>query len=423
MRSSAAPMDFADLEPEDVASRIADAAPTGTAIRATPYRWRDPATLPRRPWLYGRWFLRGTVACVVAPGGAGKSTMLAGTALALVVGQPILGKHVWGGPKRVWLWNLEDDLDEMARSIQAAALHHGIDPGDIEGSLFVDSAMEGAGLCTATEEAGQFRLLSPVFDALTAELLRRGIDVLVVDPFVSSHEVDENANSKIDKIAKAWGRVAKAANCCIVLVHHTSKAGAGEVTALSSRGAVALINAARSTLVINRMSVDEAGRLGIPDQDRRRYISVSDDKHNRAPAEKADWYQLASIDLGNGDDGAPGDNMAVATPWKLPDPFDNVTVHHLVMVQNAISAGEWREDAQALAWAGKAVADVLGLNVENRADKARIKSLLRQWISNRALVIVERDDAKRTSRKWIEVGDRADLAPPAQGGAGQGEAG
>jgi len=176
-------------------------------------------------------------------------------------------------------------------------------------------------------------------------------------------------------------------------------------------------------LVINRMGEDEAGRLGIPDQERRRYISVSDDKHNRAPAGKADWYQLASVDLGNGDDDVPGDNMAVAIPWTRPDPFDNVTVHHLVAVQYAISAGSWRESQQSPDWAGKAVAGVLGLNVENKADKARIQSLLREWIRNRALVVVERDDAKRTSRKWIEVGERADLAPPVQGGARQGGAG
>jgi RecA-family ATPase len=76
-------------------------------------------------------------------------------------------------------------------------------------------------------------------DALTAESLARQIDVLIIDPFVSSHEVEENANSQIDEIAKAWGRVARAANCAIVLVHQTSKAGAAEVTALSARGAVA----------------------------------------------------------------------------------------------------------------------------------------------------------------------------------------
>jgi hypothetical protein len=387
------------------------------AIVATPYQWRDPESIPPRAWIYGRWFLRGTIACVVAPGGAGKSTMLAGTTLAMVTGRPLLGKDTWDGPKRVWLWNLEDDLDELGRSIQGAALHHDIRPNEIDGRLFVDSAMEGAGLCTAVDGPDGFQLLAPVYDALTAELTRRGIDVLIIDPFVSSHTAEENHNSKIDAIAKAWARVAKAANCCIVLVHHTSKAGAGDVTALSSRGAVALINAARSTLVINRMSDEEAERLSIPDQERRRCISVGDDKHNRAPAERADWYRLASVELGN------GDNVAAVEPWKVPDPFDGVTVHDLARVQALIADGEWRADPQAEAWAGKAVAGVLGLKVEIAADKRRIKALLQTWISNGALRIETRDDKKREPRKWIVCGEMMNAAQPSQSRVGQGWAG
>lgn len=53
MRNATAPMDFADMEPDDVASRIAVATHTGTAIRATPYRWPDPRSLPTRQWLLG----------------------------------------------------------------------------------------------------------------------------------------------------------------------------------------------------------------------------------------------------------------------------------------------------------------------------------------------------------------------------------
>lgn len=245
---------------------------------------------------------------------------------------------------------------------------------------------------------------------------------MIVDPFVSSHEVDENANSKVDKIAKAWGRVAKSANCCIVLVHHTSKAGAAEVTALSSRGAVGLTDASRCTLVINRMQEDEASRLGIPNEERRHYISVSDDKHNRTKAEKADWYQLNSVDLGNGDDDAPGDSMAVLAPWSAPDPFEDVTVRHLMAVQSAISAGRWRENWQSPEWAGNAVADVLKLNVKTKADVARIQAVLKVWINNKALVVVERPDSIRKLRKWIEIGEPANLAPPARGGAEQGGA-
>lgn len=185
--------------------------------------------------------------------------------------------------------------------------------------------------------------------------------------------------------------------------------------------AVALINATRSTLVINRMTPEEADRLGIADQDRRRFINVSDDKHNRAPAEKADWFQLVGIDLGNGGIGL-GDNVAAVAPWTLPDPFDDITTRDLAGVQKAISEGERRENAQAAQWAGKAVATVLGLDAEKKADKSRIKSMLRTWISNGFLRVVEREDKNRDLRKWIETGDPVDLAAPVQGAARQGAA-
>lgn len=411
----------------DIESRIAAAPAIGLApvIHATPYAWREPATIPMREWVFGHWFLRGTIACVVAPGGVGKSTLMAGMALSLATGRPFLGKSVWEGPKRTWLWNLEDDLNELSRSIQAAALHHGISPAEVAETLFVDSGMEGATLCTAVEDGTGFRVLMPVYEALRAELIARRIDVLVVDPFVSSHSVSENDNGKIDAVAKAWARVAKDANCVIVLVHHTNKAGAGDVSALSARGAVALINAARCTLVLNRMADEDAERLGITKAERRRYLAVTDDKHNRAPAEGGSWFRLVSVDLGNGGMGGavPGDNIAVAEPWKLPDPFDGLAAHHIAKVQEAIAGGEWRENAQSPAWAGRAVAHVLGLDPDEKAAKARIKSVLQAWIGNNVLKVVVRDDHKREPRKWIEVGERVEAAPPAQGWARHGAAG
>lgn len=391
-------------------------------IRATPYVWRDPATIPPRPWLFGRWLLRGTCAAAVAAGGMGKTTWIAGAVMSLVSANPYFGKSVWGGPKRVWLWNLEDPLDEMARAIQAAALHYGLSESDLEGRLFIDTAMDGAGLCTAVEDAAGFRLIKPVYEQITAELIARQIDVLVIDPFVSSHEVEENANTKIDSIAKAWARVAHDANASVILVHHTSKAGAVEVTALSARGAVALVNACRSALVFNRMSEDEAARFSIEDDaERRRYFTVQDDKHNRAPAEQADWFKLVSVDLGNGGEGF-GDSVGVATRWSPPDPFDGLTGDHLYRVQIAIADGSYREDWQSPAWAGVAVANVLGLDAKAKADRARIRRLLATWIANGALSVVDRPDNTSRPRKWIEVGQWQNnaVSPPRNGGVENG---
>jgi hypothetical protein len=393
-------------------------------VSATPYAWCEPETIPPRPWVYGHWFLRGTVTAVVAPGGIGKTTLLSGSALSMITAQELLGKTVWEGRKRVWIWNLEDAMDELNRSIQAAAKHFGLVRQDVEGWLFVDSALEGATLCTAVEDDAGFRLIAPVFEAIVAELVMRKIDVLIIDPFVSSHEVEENANSKIDKIAKAWSRVAKAANCAIVLVHHTSKAGSGEVTALSARGAVSLVNACRSALVLNRMDAEVADRFGFDDRERRRYFTVQDDKHNRAPAENADWYRLASVDLGNAMGERPSDSVGVAEPWNTPDPFEGLSGQHLYRVQKAIDGGEWRENWQAADWVGNVVAETLGLDPANKQHRARILQMVKTWVREGALIVVERLDAKRMTRKFVEVGkwQNDTSATPSVSGAGRGVA-
>jgi hypothetical protein len=167
------------------------------------------------------------------------------------------------------------------------------------------------------------------------------------------------------------------------------------------------------------MDTDEANAFGIEgDQERRRYFTVHDDKHNRAPAEKASWFQLTSVELGN------GDSVGAVLPWSPPDAFDGIRPHDLYRVQLAIAEGEWRKDPQAVAWAGRAVADVLGLNTDKKADRSRITSMLKTWIENGALTTVTRDDASRRPRQFIEVGhwENDASAPPRTTGAEHGVA-
>jgi RecA-family ATPase len=382
-------------------------------IKATPFRWRDASLIPERPWVLGHWLLRHTVTCLVAPGGSGKSTFVSAMALALASDQEsLLDQRIWHGAQRVWVWNLEDDIEELSRSIQATAKHHGITKEMLGGRLFVDSGLEGATLCTAKETKDGVIVLEPVYEALREELLRRQIDVLIVDPFVSSHEVEENSNSKIDKVAKEWGRLAKAANCCIVLAHHTSKAGSGEVNAMSARGAVALINAARATLVINRMDPNDALQFGIDAHEVRRYINVTDDKHNRAPYAKASWYRLASVDLGNGPVAlgisCPGDQVGVVEPVELKRAVADIPVDKIRAVQEVVKEGVFiRESPQAKMWVGHAIANVLGLSA--REDRGKIRFLLNQWIRLGYFNAVKKTDSDtRKLVPMVEVGKIAE---------------
>ncbi|MDP3673640.1 MAG: hypothetical protein Q8R44_00870 [Novosphingobium sp.] len=148
----------------------------------------------------------------------------------------------------------------------------------------------------------------------------------------------------------------------------------------------------------------EADRYGIDRDRRRQFFRADNAKANRAPAGAGEWFELVSVHLGNGADG--GDSVGVATPWSPPDPFDDVTTEHLRSVQAFIANGEWRDNPQSGDWAGKAVAEVLGLDLDDKADKAKTGSILKTWIRNGALRIERRRCPKRREDKnFVVSGD------------------
>jgi hypothetical protein len=379
---------FAPYEDEGEAER--------PAFRATPFAWRDEADIPRREWLYGRHLIRKFLSLDIAPGGLGKSSMKIVEALAMVTGLPLLGKPVHAGQLAVWLYNLEDPVEETERRFAAAAKHYKITPGHCGDRLYCDSGREQP-VCIAEETETGARIIRPVADALIAELRARRIDVLILDPFVSSHSVSENDNRAIDMVAKEWSRIADVCNCSINLVHHVRKTNGTEVTAESSRGAVSLIGAARSVVVYNRMTKEEGERAGIEPDKRGFYFRTQNDKANLAPPEAADWHRMNNVDLDN------GDSVGVACPWKWPDSFEGVTTWHLQEVQRRVGSGRWRADVRSKdKWVGAVIAAVCNLDLEQH--RSRIKDILKQWIQTDMLRIVEGEDEHRKPREFVEVG-------------------
>lgn len=389
----------------DLRDRMAQAeqvAHNNPPICASPYIWRDPTTIPERQWLYGRTLLRGSLSMLVAPGSSGKTALLAGMALSLVSGRDLLGERVWDGPSRVWLWNLEDSMDEMSRLLQAGAKHWGLKPADLDGRLFLDCAMSGNGLILADDDVG---VRVPVTEALADEMLARKIDVLMLDPLVSAHRASENDNGKMDELAKALSMIAETTQSAILAAHHTAKLKGTEANAEAARGASALVNAARSVPSINKMTTEEGNRYGVVGDARRRYFRVYDDKGNRAPpADVSAWYHLHSVALCNGPVGDDGDSLPVVVRWFPPDAFDGLSVAHLRLVQEAVSDGEWRESIQSPQWVGNAIADALSLDLDTPTDKARVKLLLKGWLKSGALRTERRKDRNSDDRVFVVAG-------------------
>ncbi len=369
----------------------------------TPFRWRDPSTFPRRQFVYGRHYARQYLSLTAAPTKVGKSSLCLAEAVAMASGLNLLGVEP-AAPMRVWYWNGEDPQEELERRVLAICLHYSIDRSKIEDSLFLDSGRDTE-IIVATQTKTGARIAVPVEDALNAALKEGKFDVFILDPAVSVHRVSENDNMAIDAVAKAFGRIAGKANVAIEAVHHTRKLGGSEATIEDSRGASAWVSAARDVRVLNRMTKDEGARAGIEDGKERLYFRADTDG-NLSPASATDWYNLASQGLGNGSGGPIDDQdyIGVATRWTWPDPFADVTTSDLRAVQAAIADGRWRESSQAKDWAGHAVAKILSLDATNKTHRAKISALLKTWIANGVLAVVEGLDAKREKRNFIEAG-------------------
>ena len=145
--------------------------------------------------------------------------------------------------------------------VAALALHHAIEPAELEGRLFLDSGRDRP--LIIAEVSDGVTVAMPVVDDLISELKRRNIRLLIVDPFVKSHRLEENRNEQIDFATSLWSKVADAADCAVLLLHHFRKGGGVSGEAASFRGASAMIDAARAAVSLGD---DERGR---GHQDRR----------------------------------------------------------------------------------------------------------------------------------------------------------
>jgi hypothetical protein len=420
--------DFEDIERDYGAEAVREAlsaarfpgpdfAPVGDdeekqSFKATPFIWRDPATIPRRQFLYGFELRRKQISATIAPGAAGKTTLKVGRAICMATGRDLLGHRVWNGPHRVWLWNLEDEHEECEKTVHAFLKLWNIDPADLSDRLYINGAdsIGSAGLKLAVEDNfGGFRLQRPVSEALIEELKRLNIDYLDVDPFVSSHAIDENSNQAVDAVSKEWLRIAHETDCAVGLAHHLRKTQAAEFTAQDARGAGAMINAARSCLVLQRMSKEIAEEFGIEACDRKRYFSVYDDKNNKAPpALQAEWYEFVGVGLGNADVGSDGpeDNIGAVQRWTPPNAFGGITTRQLYNIQRLIDENPMkaRKHSKSREWVGKIVAHVLDRNLDDQGEARRIEVMLRTWLSTGALRTVEKQDERREVREFVEVG-------------------
>jgi hypothetical protein len=379
-------------------------------LTARPYQWPDSATIPPREFLFGRHYARKNIGATVGAPGRAKTTLGLTDAISMTCGRNLLtGEDIV--QRRVWHLNGEEDQDDLDRRVAAICQHYKVTAASCGGRLFVQSVRDKP-IRFATLARNNTPILNQAaLDQLEAEITTKRIDVFMLDPLISFHSVSENANEHMDLLLKeGLGGVASRTNSAGEIFHHPGKPkpGQADTTVEDARGASAIIAAVRSARVLNFMSPEEAKKLGIAGDDRRRHVRVSNGKANMGPLGRAIWFKLAVENLPNGDE------VACASPWKPPDPFQDVSAANMHKCRTLVQTGAYREDSRSSDWVGYMVADVLKINVVRGADNdpkdlARLKQILATWFKNKVLATVEREDTKRRKRMFVVPGSWTDI--------------
>lgn len=364
----------------------------GTTPRFVPtsLATRDLSKIPPRRWLYGHELIRGFVTILASPGGVGKSAYTIPVGLSVALRRSLLAPaggevprqakvHAQGG---VWFYNLEDPLVEMDRRIAAALIEHRLTQAEVNPTVFVDSGRDTP-LCMGVRNKYGDLEVWPDTAALVAALKKRSIALLIIDPFVHSHDGKENDNGEMAKMIAEWAKVADEADCAVWLVHHFRKGGGGSDPD-SIRGAVAIVGAVRSAWTVSTMTAEEAQTMGVIEEERGYYFRHDNAKQNMAPpSTKAAWFRLVNVPLNNQTVEYPeGDHVQAVIEWTPDSPWQGMRWSDVEAVLDQIETGPTPGEFYAMGkqardrWAGHLVMKHFG------KSEGHAIQILKAWKQN-----------------------------------------
>jgi Bifunctional DNA primase/polymerase, N-terminal/AAA domain/Primase C terminal 1 (PriCT-1) len=262
-----------------------------------------------REWVIENMAVKGRVSVLIGPGGVAKSTWMNQAGIAVATGRSdVCGFNV---PRRdmAWIWNQEDDEEEINRRMIAALQHFKMTPADLydgsRGLLARNSGVE-APLIIARESGGAVVVNREAIALMIRYVKEFGVSLLQVDPLVELHRVRELDNGDM---ARVWGALREVAlsGCAVLVAAHTrkppngdSEAHIGQLDAL--RGASAQGNVIRKAETMFSPSVKDEKRFAFPNP-RLEYARMDDAKNNvgRKRLEPV-WFRRIGVRIANGED-------------------------------------------------------------------------------------------------------------------------
>jgi hypothetical protein len=243
-------------------------------------------------------------------------------------------------------------------------------------------------------------------------IARTRCDLLIFDPFVKLHALNESDNPDMNFVCELLIKIAQDCNIAVDSPAHTHKGQIQAGDADARRGASAQRDAGRLDYTLTVMSEEEAEQFGIPADERKRYMRLDKAKANIVRAVKAHWFQLVSVRLENATDEYPdGDEVQAIERWEPPETWEGLNDETRAAILDDIEAG--LPTGQRYSNAGPATKRAAWKVVQRRCPakpEAQCREIIRQWLKAGVLLEGEfMDPVQRKLRGGLTV-DR-DLYP------------
>jgi hypothetical protein len=351
-----------------------------------------------REWLHSNQFCRKFLSGLVAPGATGKSALRYVQAIEMALGRSLTGAHIFR-QSRVLLVSLEDDADEMMRRLEAPIIHHKVDRNHLRGWLFRAAPRK----LKLAEMVGGSRQIGKLERVLRDAIERRNIDMLMLDPFVKLHALEENDNGAMDFVCDLLTQLAIEYNIGVDAPHHAKKGTLTPGDADSGRGGSAIRDAGRLVYTLSGMAEDESRTFGIKELERRAYIRLDNAKVNLVTkASDAKWFKLIGVRLENGNLEYPnGDEVQTVISWKPPDTWADISTDALNAALTEIDAGlpEGRRYSSASGAKARAAWPVVQRHCPDKTEP-QCRQIINTWLKSGLLYNKEYNDP--VDRKDVE---------------------
>jgi hypothetical protein len=320
----------------------------------------------------------------VAPGETGKTTLRLIQAIELATGRSLIGSRVYARAK-VLIICFEDDAVELRRRLRAICIHYRIDPAELKGWLFCRDLNGGPKLAELNGN-GQ-RRIGQLDRMLRSAIARTGCALVILDPFIKIHGLNESDNPDMDFVCSTLIKIAQDCNVAIDALAHTHKGAIAAGDADARRGASAQRDAGRLDYTLTVMTETEADSFGIMPEDRKRYVRLDKAKANIVRAMTAQWFRLVSVNLGNADATyGDGDDVQALETWKPPEVWAGASPAAINAILDDIAAGmaDGQRYSHHASARDRAAWGVVARHCPAK-PKAQCREMIRQWMKKGVL--------------------------------------